>query len=324
MYQGEIVERGPLPSTFTLPHHKYTKALLTCRPTGANRTQILPTVKEILSDQYHRKERPLRTLLSNKHLFEIRDLVVKYPIKKKSLWSKSETFNAVENINFTISEGEVLGIVGESGSGKSTIAKCIAGMQRPSSGQIYYQNKLLDANSYRNKSLRRSIQMIFQDPYSSLNPLMTINRAIEEPIRYYQLRQTNAEIEERIAELMSQVGLDESFIGRYPHQLSGGQRQRVCIARALALEPSVLICDESVSALDVSVQAQILNLLDQIKDQYALTIVFISHDLEVVHYLCDRVIVMEKGRIVEEASADLIFHQPKMNYTKKLVSAGKY
>ena len=221
-----------------------------------------------------------------------------YRTNPLAIFQRKKYLKAVDNVSFKLYKGSVLGIVGESGSGKSTVAKCICGVIPASEGQIIYDGRAIDGRVLSSdKNLRRQIQIIFQDPYGSLNPRMTIGQAILEPINYHKLRPGSAK--ERVLELLNEVGLDEEYYDRYPHQLSGGQRQRVCIARALSVEPQILICDESVSALDVSVQSQILNLLDSLRAKYQLSIIFISHDLSVIHYISDEVIVMKDGKIVE-------------------------
>ncbi len=320
MYQGDIVEQGTLPDVFVSPNHRYTKALLACRTKPSYRSLILPTVKEILEDSYLKQHRVRTNLPSDSVAIRVTNLTIQYRTNPLAIFEKKKFFKAVNDVSFDLIEGSVLGIVGESGSGKSTVAKCISGVIDKASGDISYQGQSISKEAFAtNAPLRRKIQIIFQDPYSSLNPRMTIGKALLEPIKYHKLHRGYEE--QRVIELLTQVGLDKNYCDRYPHQLSGGQRQRVCIARALAVEPEVLICDESVSALDVSVQAQILNLLDTIKTTNNLSIIFISHDLAVIHYISDQIIVMKEGAIVESGSADDIIKRPVMDYTKELVDS---
>ena len=308
MYKGKIVEKGSLPETFTAPHHPYTKALLSCKPTKDNREKILPTVDMIIDDTYVPSQRQRISTESKDKLIAVQNLSVHFPNRRTSIFGPKTYVKAVDDASFDIRQSEILGIVGESGSGKSTVANCLAGLIEPTKGSMMYKGKLLTKRSLgQDRKLRTSIQLVFQDPYSSLNPKMTIGAAIKEPLRYHNIV-TKDRLSEELDKLLHQVGLDDSYRERYPHQLSGGQRQRVCIARALSVRPDLLICDESVSALDVSVQAQILNLLDQLRADLKLTILFISHDLSVVHYLCDSVIVMKDGKIVERGSATCLLY----------------
>ncbi len=321
MYQGKIVEKGSLPKTFTTPHHPYTKALLSCKPTKDNRDKILPTVDMIVGGAYVPAKRQYVSTGSEDKVVSVQNLSVYFPNKRTTFFGPKSYVKAVDDLSFDIRQSEILGIVGESGSGKSTVANCIAGLIEPTKGTMTYKgNQLTKRALNKDKKLRTSIQLVFQDPYSSLNPKMTIGDAIKEPLRYHKIV-AKERLSEELSKLLHQVGLDDTYTDRYPHQLSGGQRQRVCIARALSVRPDLLICDESVSALDVSVQAQILNLLDQLRADLKLTILFISHDLSVVHYLCDAVIVMKNGKIVERGSATKVMLEPVHKYTKKLISS---
>ena len=319
MYKGEIVERGVLPETFISPKHIYTKALLSCKPQLAKQKTFLHTVGDILEGKNEVRLRSIRIVNSQATLLEVKGLSVRFAKKKKRLFEKT-TFNlAVDDVSFKVKAGTTMGIVGESGSGKSTIANCIAGLLQPYSGEIIYKEKKIDTLVLRqDQQARREIQLIFQDPYSSLNPSMKVGEAVAEPIIYHRL---NDQVKDRVDELFDQVGLERKYMTRYPHQLSGGQRQRVCIARALAVAPKLLICDESVSALDVSVQAQILNLLDELQSQLNLTMIFISHDLSVVNYICDDVIVMKDGKIVEAGVCEAVISNPQHGYTKNLIQS---
>ena len=320
MYKGEIVEEGTLPDCFLNPRHDYTKALIACKPSPEKKRQVLPTVAKILDGSFSPATRTHRET-GEDTILSVKGLTVRYPKKRESLFAKKEYLTAVDNISFSMFSGECLGIVGESGSGKSTVANCISGLIQASEGSIEYHSREISKKSLENdRQLRKRIQLVFQDPYSSLNPRMTIGSAIREPLQFHKIV-PNASIDSRVSELLVMVGLDDSYAARYPHQLSGGQRQRVCIARALTVEPDLLICDECVSALDVSVQAQILNLLDHLKSLLGLNMIFISHDLNVVHYICDRILVMKDGSIVERGTYDRILDRPEHEYTKKLVSS---
>ena len=320
MYKGDVVEQGMLPDTFRNPQSDYTQALLACRPKPSYNEIQLPTVDKVMSGIYKEEKRPQAEIDRDQIVLAVNALTVNYRTNPLAIFQKKQYLKAVDNVSFKLYKGSVLGIVGESGSGKSTVAKCICGVIPASEGQIIYDGRAIDGRVLSSdKNLRRQIQIIFQDPYGSLNPRMTIGQAILEPINYHKLRPGNAK--ERVLELLNEVGLDEEYYDRYPHQLSGGQRQRVCIARALSVEPQILICDESVSALDVSVQSQILNLLDSLRAKYQLSIIFISHDLSVIHYISDEVIVMKDGKIVERGVADQIITSPQEAYTQELVNS---
>ena len=321
MYNGEIVEEGELPDTFNNPKHPYTKALMACKPTRQNRNLKLPTVQEILDNRYKETNRIVNREEKTESILKIENLTVKFQKKKNTIFSKKTYLTAVDDVSFELHKGEVLGIVGESGSGKSTIANCISGLVNPTSGKMTFFDQSLSSEVLStNIEMRKKIQLIFQDPYSSLNPRMTIGNAIKEPLVYHKIV-SKTEAEAKVTELLNVVGLEESFKKRYPHQLSGGQRQRVCIARALTVEPALLICDECVSALDVSIQAQILNLLDELRSALELSFLFISHDLNVVQYICDRILVMKEGKIVESGVPIEILSSPKHSYTQKLISS---
>jgi peptide/nickel transport system ATP-binding protein len=340
MYRGQIVESGKISQVFHHPRHPYTKGLLACRPPLHSRPGRLLTVKDFLSSSrdkksneiYKNQKNPVKpddrrktrhkALYASKPLLSIQDLCVHYPLKK-NLWGRVlHELKAVDHVSLDVYPGETMGLVGESGCGKTTLGRAILRLTDPSAGKIFYKNHdILGLNGHAMRMLRKNIQIIFQDPYSSLNPRITIGSAIGEPLLVHGLVKKNAGKRKRILELLDQAGLPASYAGRYPHELSGGQRQRVCIARALAVEPEFIICDESVSALDVSVQAQILNLLNDLKKEYQLTYIFISHDLSVVKYMSDRMAVMQTGKIMETGDADEIYAKPKTEYTKKLISA---
>jgi len=320
MYKGDVVEQGILPETFRNPQSDYTQALLACRPKPSYNEIQLPTVDKVMSGKYEQVKRPQADIDKDQIVLSADNLTVKYRTNPLAIFQRKKYLTAVDNVSFKLYKGSVLGIVGESGSGKSTVAKCICGVIPASKGEITYDGRVIDGRVLSSdKNLRRQIQIIFQDPYGSLNLRMTIGQAILEPINYHKLRPGSAK--ERAVELLNEVGLEEDYYDRYPHQLSGGQRQRVCIARALSVEPQILICDESVSALDVSIQSQILNLLDSLRAKYQLSIIFISHDLSVIHYISDEVIVMKDGRIVEQGNADQIITSPQEAYTQELVNS---
>jgi len=254
-------------------------------------------------------------------IFDVKKLSVSFPIVSGFFRSQVGEIKAVDGIDFSIDQGEILGLVGESGSGKSTAARASIRLIEPTSGSIHFNGQnIQNFNRQRLKEFRREIQMVFQDPYSSLNPRKSVYESIGEGVRFYGMVEKQ-NLSDFIAEILTNVRLSPDLMNRYPHEISGGQQQRICIGRALALKPKMIICDEAVSALDVSVQAQILNLLMELKEQYGLTYLFISHDLSVVHYFCDRVLVMNQGRIVERGQADEIFQNPKDPYTQELVRA---
>jgi len=322
MYKGEIVEAGPTDKIFRYPENEYTKALIACRPINHKRGERLPVVSDFMSKE--KISYPLLKPLtpSKDVLLEVRDLSVWFPTRRSLLGKPGSWVRAVDGVSFEVYKGETLGLVGESGCGKTTLGRTILGLIKPNDGHIYYNGKDL-AGFSRNelKPFRREMQIVFQDPYSSLNPRITIGDAIEEPIKVHGISKNAKERRELVKDLLKKVDLNPGYYNRYPHEFSGGQRQRIVIARALALEPSFLVCDESVSALDVSVQAQVLNLLNDLKREYGFTIIFISHDLSVVRYISDRMIVMEAGKIVESGPSDKIYTSPSSPYTKKLIES---
>jgi peptide/nickel transport system ATP-binding protein len=269
-----------------------------------------------------RKSAHSKSLITEIPFLKIENLSVSFPTSF-SFWGKPTAyFEAVKNISFNIYKGETLGLVGESGCGKTSLSRALLNLIVPSSGSIFYNNRdLTTLNAVEWKLMRKEFQIIFQDPYASLNPAMTIGDAILEPMQVHHLHQNDNQRKEKVIELLESVGLEASHYDRYPHEFSGGQRQRICIARALSIEPSFLICDESVSALDVSVQAQVLNLLNNLKTKYNLTMLFISHDLSVIKHISDRIIVMQNGIIVEQEIAEELYQNPKSEYTKTLIQA---
>ncbi len=345
MYQGKVVESGKIETIFTNPQHPYTKGLLACRPRLDCKLQTLPTVVDFmevettsngeivitekqtdLSEKLSSVVTPqaqsarLEKLLSQPPLMSVHQLHVGYPIQ--GMFGRTQRyFMAVNNVSFDVYPGETLGLVGESGCGKSTLARTILRLIPTLQGDIIFDSdKITDLSlkSHKLRSLRRQMQIVFQNPYNSLNPRITIGKAIAEPLIIHKIK---GNPKRKVAELLERVGLEPAWMNRYPHEFSGGQRQRVCIARALALEPRFIICDESVSALDVSVQAQVLNLLKQLQADLGLTYIFISHDLSVVKFMSDRIIVMNQGKIEEIDTAEEIYHNPKTSYTRQLIDS---
>lgn len=322
MYHGHIVEQGRAEDVLLHPQHPYTQGLLACRPPLDSRPMRLPTVKDFLDGKVAQSEEREPVGDNKNVLLSVRDLRVSYPLQT-NIWGKTvRELNAVDGLSFDVYKGETLGLVGESGCGKSTLGRALLRLLDKSSGTVTYVGRRLDQLSWsESKALRRKMQIVFQDPYSSLNPRLTIGEAIMEPLTCHHCGGSRDQRRAKVLELMRQVGLEEDWYDRYPHEFSGGQRQRVCIARALVLEPELVVCDESVSALDVSVQAQVLNLLNELKAQHGYTYIFITHDLSVVKFLSDRIMVMEHGRIVEMGAADELFAHPQHPYTQRLLSA---
>ncbi len=344
MYKGKIVEQGNVMDIFTNPQHPYTKGLLACRPPLERRLQWLPTVSDFMTidDSGVMRETnksvkevtnslvisPAETAVRHKALYkqepvlEINNLKTYFPINKGIFGKTKEYVKAVDDVSFQVYPGETLGLVGESGCGKTTLGRTILKLIEPTEGQIIYNGEDLTGLSTKQMRVhRKDIQIIFQDPYSSLNPRITIGEAIMEPMRVHKVYNSEDERKAKVMELLKRVSLLEEHFYRYPHEFSGGQRQRICIARSLALNPKHIICDESVSALDVSVQAQVLNLLNELKEEFKFTYIFISHDLSVVKFMSDRMIVMQEGKIVELGLADEIYANPKTKYTRELIEA---
>ena len=343
MYKGEIVEQNTVQNIFTNAQHPYTQGLLACRPLMHERGKRLPVVSDFLGmkseDRGQKPEvRSQKTEVRNQKpetanpvsnlshqpsvLLRAEHLSVWFPSKKSFLGKPLEYTKAVDDVSFDIYKGETMGLVGESGCGKTTLGRTLLRLIEPKSGKIFYNGIDLTAKKKDElRSLRKEVQIIFQDPYSSLNPRLTIGSAIAEPLKVHHLLSTDKARKERVMELLDKVDLKPEHFTRYPHEFSGGQRQRIVIARALALNPSFIVCDESVSALDVSVQAQVLNLLNDLKKEFRFTIIFISHDLSVVRYISDRIIVMNKGKIEESGKADDIYFNPKSDYTQKLIAS---
>ena len=322
MYRGHMVEQGPAEAILHHPQQPYTQGLLACRPPLDSKPRRLPTVEEYLENSSISSS-PSPASPTNKDrqpLIEVRDLDVTYTLKRSLFGRPLQTLKGVDGVSFDIMEGETLGLVGESGCGKTTLGRALLRLIDHSSGSVSYRGTPLDKlDAKQMRALRPKLQIVFQDPYSSLNPRITIGEAIAEPLKVHRTSTTSTA--SLAKELMEQVGLQAEWYNRYPHELSGGQRQRVCIARALILQPELVVCDESVSALDVSVQAQVLNLLNDLKERYRFTYLFITHDLSVVHYMADRIMVMQKGKIVESGTPDDIFHNPQTTYTRTLIDA---
>ncbi len=350
MYQGKPVEQGPVQRLFQSPQHPYTQGLLACRPVLDRRLRRLPTVEEFVkavatSSQQNlpsplggiqpiqaklrleeltrsEVEERLQHLREQPPLLQVRHLSTVFPIRQGPLQHPVGEIRAVDNVSFDLYPGETLGLVGESGSGKSTLGRTLLRLVQAQSGEIIYDgDDLLGLRPERLRRLRRELQLIFQDPFSSLDPRMTVGETVMEPMILHGLGKNRQERRQRAEELFQKVGLDPNWLQRLPHEFSGGQRQRICIARALAAQPRLIICDEPVSSLDVSVQAQVLNLLKQLQTDLQLSYLFISHDLSVVKFMSDRMMVMRQGRIEEMAAADQIYSSPQTDYTRQLIAA---
>lgn len=328
MYQGKIVEQGDAISIFKSPKHNYTKALIGSKPSLNVRLKQLPTVEDFMSDRLPNavvtKEDRLRhhkQLYMRPPLLEVKNIKKTY-FSNIGFMKKPNVFTAVNDVSFKLYEGETLGLVGESGCGKSTLGNAILQLDKATSGTLIYKGNDITNLSPRDlKILRKEIQIIFQDPYSSLNPRMTVGKSIMEPMQVHGLYKTPKERKEKALDILERVGLTVEQFNRYPHEFSGGQRQRIGIARTIAVQPKLIVCDESVSALDISVQAQVLNLLNELKAKFGFTYIFISHDLSIVKYMSDQLLVMKEGCIEELGDADEIYKNPKRSYTKKLINA---
>lgn len=329
MRNGQIVEIGEADVVLNHPKHPYTKGLLACRPVMGQKIERLKTVADFLQEDgltppvntVPHSERKRKTIWGEKVL-EVKNLSKIYTSSKGMFWKEKTEVRAVNDVSFSIGSGEVLGLVGESGCGKTTLSRMLLGLIPAMEGQIIFNGRDICELSHREmREVRKEMQIIFQDPYSSLNPKHTIGDSIMEPMMTFGLIDSKLGRQKKAIELLEKTGLGEEHLSRYPHEFSGGQRQRIVIARALACEPSFVVCDEAVSALDVSVQAQVLNLLNDLKHEYALTYLFISHDLSVVYHISDRIMVMNKGRVEEIGTYDEILRYPQSEYTKRLVSA---
>ena len=344
MYKGKIVEQGPVLEIFSNPQHPYTKGLLACRPPLDVRLKRLPVVadfmklneageieeikqsvteatqKEIQTDA--ERENTHKDMYAKEPVLQIKNLKTYFPLKRNIFGKVTEEVKAVDDVTFDVYPGETLGLVGESGCGKTTLGRTVLRLVDPTSGEVIFKGKPLHSMTTGELTdVRKDIQIIFQDPYSSLNPRITVGDAIMEPMQVHKLYANDRERKEKVLELLELVGMLPEHFYRYPHEFSGGQRQRICIARALALRPKFIICDESVSALDVSVQAQVLNLLNELKRDFDFTYIFISHDLSVVKFMSDRMVVMNQGVVEEMGDADQIYSNPQTEYTKKLIAA---
>lgn len=330
MYQGQIVEQGQVNQIFSAPEQEYTKGLIACRPRLEGRLKRLPVIQDFTSkaDVDYTKETAverqarLQKIYATEPILEIKNLH-KYFTSSKGLFSKEKNqVKAVNDVNFELYKGETLGLVGESGSGKTTLSRTLLLLEIPTLGEIIYQgNDLATLGKTAIRKIRKDIQIIFQDPYSSLNPRQSVQQIITEPMLIHGIGKNSHSRKQKAIELLEKVGLSEDAMRKYPHEFSGGQRQRIGIARALALEPKIIICDESVSALDVSVQAQVLNLLNQLKEEFGFTYLFISHDLSVVKFMSDRLIVLKQGEVQEYGDADQIYANPSTPYTQSLIAA---
>ncbi len=343
MYQGKIVEYGSVEQIYTNPQHPYTKGLLTCRPQPDRRLKYLPTVSDFMEsvttptgEQLREKPAPatqalvvteaelaqrLAQLQQRSPLLSVQNLQVFFPVR--GVFGQTARYiTAVNGVSFAVYPGETLGLVGESGCGKTTLGRSLLRLVEPTGGQILFDNQEVTAlRQPQLRRLRRQMQMIFQDPYGSLDPRMNIGDAVMEPMRVHGTESNDQQRRARVAYLLERVGLNPGLMRRYPHEFSGGQRQRICIARALALSPKLIICDESVSALDVSIQAQVLNLLKELQGEFNLTYIFISHDLSVVKFMSDRIVVMNQGKIEEIGPAEQIYRSPQKPYTRQLIAS---
>lgn len=327
LYQGRIVEEGSTADVLQQPQHPYTRALLNCRPALHPRGKPLPVVSDYLNPgsafvKNTKTAAPVMVSPADTPLLSVRNLTMQFGGKRRLLQRKQEPVTAVNAVSFDVFEGETVGLVGESGCGKTTLGRALLRLVQPTAGSILLNGKdLTHLAAPALQRERRNLQIVFQDPYSSLNPRLRIGDAIMEPMLLHKLATNHGDARNRAARLLEQVGLGRDQLNRYPHEFSGGQRQRIVIARALALEPRFIVWDESVSALDVSVQAQVLNLLNELKATYRFTSLFISHDLAVVHYISDRILVMQQGSLVETGAAETIWNQPQHPYTKQLLEA---
>jgi peptide/nickel transport system ATP-binding protein len=343
MYRGRLVENGPVLDVFRAPKHPYTRGLLACRPRLDSDWRRLPTVVDFMRtetkpdgsveitaldlppervDQLAHTGRAKQPEIQGEPMLEVRDLQVHFPIRSGVFQRVTGHVKAVDGVSFNVGRGQTLGLVGESGCGKTTTGRAILRLIEPTGGTVTFMGQDLRAlKGAELRKVRKNLQIVFQDPYSSLNPRLTVEQALTEPMQVHGIGADHVERKERAARLLTEVGLLPEHLARFPHEFSGGQRQRICIARALSVDPQFVICDESVSALDVSVQAQVLNLLKDLQEQRGLTYIFISHDLSVVKFMSDVMAVMNGGRIVEMGPSEEIYANPREAYTQRLIAA---
>jgi peptide/nickel transport system ATP-binding protein len=344
MNRGRIVEAGNVLDVFSNPQHPYTRGLLACRPPLKRRLKYLPTTNTFMSQKADGNIEELNDdvpsvlnklelsgkqiaerinrVLSQPPILKVRDVKTHFPIKNSFFGKPREWVKAVDGVSFDVRKGETLGLVGESGCGKTTLGRTLLRLIEPTSGTIEFDGEEITELGQRElRQMRKNMQIIFQDPYSSLNPRLTVGAAIMEPMKVHNIFDNDSVRKDYVIELLKKVSMQEAHFYRYPHEFSGGQRQRISIARALAVKPKFIICDESVSSLDVSVQAEVLNLLNELRDNFDLTYIFISHDLSVVRHMSDRMVVMNRGKIEEIGVADEIYNYPEKEYTQKLISS---
>ncbi len=337
LFEGKVVESGKVNDIFNNPQHSYTKGLLACRPPLNKRLKALPTISDFLKNDDKKsfksfideltisksdRRKTEELLFLQEPILKVNDLKKYFPLKKSLFRKRNKYFHAVDNVSFEVFPNETLGLVGESGCGKTTLGRSILRLTEIDDGKIIFDGcNITKLKKVELRKKRKDLQIIFQDPYSSLNPRISAGESISEPMLIHNIYDNKKLRKEKAIELLEKVGMDSMHFYRYPHEFSGGQRQRICIARALAVQPKFIICDESVSALDTSVQAQVLNLLNDLKKEFGLTYIFISHDLSVVKFMSDRMAVMKNGKILEIDDADEIYYNPKTEYTKKLIEA---
>jgi peptide/nickel transport system ATP-binding protein len=338
MFEGKIVEEGSVKEIFTQAKHPYTKGLLSCRPPLNKRLFRLPTVSDFLAIEagttdfkpdsksntisVAERKSAHEFLYAQKPIIKVEGLDVWFKQRGGFLSTNKKVVKAVDGVSFDIFPGETLGLVGESGCGKTTLGRSILQLIEPTAGRIlFHDQNLCELTQNELRPLRKNLQMVFQDPYSSLNPRMMVGEALLEPMRIHDLYENDLQRKQKIIDILNRVGLRKEHYFRYPHEFSGGQQQRICIGRALVINPEFIICDESVSALDVSVQAQVINLLNELKRDFKFTCLFISHDLSVVRFMADRMLVMNNGKIEESGDADVMCSNPASEYTRRLIDA---